>query len=285
MIDYTVIGGFLGAGKTTLINAMLATATERLAVIVNDIGDVNIDAALIASASRLGGKTGDDRDSAEADTIELTNGCVCCSVGDSLASTLRDLCMREVPPDHIVLECSGAADPGRAARYGSRRVLADPVIVVMVDATEVRTRADDPRFVDLIDAQLGSADQLIVTKADLIGEDSIEPLIGWLTTRSSATISVGHPDQIGVVIPTERNRRPASSHDPAPTLTVETHRLGEPIEAAEIEALLSGIAGLVRAKGIVETTDGPRLVQWAAGEFSSVAWHGPMTRTGIVTIS
>ena len=99
MIGYTIVGGFLGAGKTTLINSLLSTATEPIAVIVNDIGEINIDAALISSVTD--------------DTLELTNGCVCCSIGDSLATTLRDLCQRPEPPERIVLECSGAAESDR----------------------------------------------------------------------------------------------------------------------------------------------------------------------------
>ena len=76
-IPVTVLGGWLGAGKTTMVNRMLAAATERIAVIVNDVGEINIDGALIS--------TGDpDSD----DIVELTNGCICCKVGDDLYATL-----------------------------------------------------------------------------------------------------------------------------------------------------------------------------------------------------
>ena len=108
-----VIGGWLGAGKTTLVNRLLGQAQgERIAVVVNDIGKVAVDADLVQAG--------------DGDTVELTNGCVCCSIGDSLAVTLRDLVLGERPPERIVVEASGVADPDRVAAYGDRRRLRRP---------------------------------------------------------------------------------------------------------------------------------------------------------------
>ncbi len=107
-IPMVVLGGWLGAGKTTLVNRLLRAAhDERIAVVVNDIGEVNLDAELIAAR--------------DGDTVELTNGCVCCSMGESLALTLRDLVLSERPPDRLVVEASGVAEPDRVAVYGDRR--------------------------------------------------------------------------------------------------------------------------------------------------------------------
>ncbi len=94
-----VIGGWLGAGKTTLLNRLLraADAGERIAVLVNDVGEVNLDVDLVASR--------------DGDTVELTNGCVCCTIGDSLSATLRDLVLGDRPPDRVVVEASGIAEP------------------------------------------------------------------------------------------------------------------------------------------------------------------------------
>src|ERR1700748_2298313 len=104
MIPFTVIGGFLGAGKTTLLNRLLAGETgRRFAVLVNDFGALDIDSRLIA---RHGG-----------DTIALANGCLCCTIGDSLVTNL--LALLETPErfDHIVVEASGVADPARVADF------------------------------------------------------------------------------------------------------------------------------------------------------------------------
>ena len=112
-----VLGGWLGAGKTTLVNRLLRAAhDERIAVVVNDIGEVNLDAELIAAR--------------DGDTVELTNGCVCCSMGESLALTLRDLVLSERPPDRLVVEASGVAEPDRVAVYGDRRRIRPDGVVV-----------------------------------------------------------------------------------------------------------------------------------------------------------
>ena len=81
-IPMVVLGGWLGSGKTTLLNRLLrASGGERFAVVVNDVGAVNLDAELVAAR--------------DGPTVELTNGCVCCSIGDSLALTLRDLVLSD----------------------------------------------------------------------------------------------------------------------------------------------------------------------------------------------
>ncbi|RYX93345.1 MAG: GTP-binding protein, partial [Bradyrhizobiaceae bacterium] len=97
----TVIGGFLGAGKTTYLNHLLRSGTERYAVLVNDFGAVNIDAGLIAKH--------------DGETMTLTNGCVCCSIGSGFLDTLGRILDGQTRFDQIIIEASGVGDPWRIA--------------------------------------------------------------------------------------------------------------------------------------------------------------------------
>ena len=98
-IPLTLISGYLGTGKTTLINNLLRTTKKRIALLVNDFGDVNIDESLIESRTET--------------IMSIAGGCVCCSYGNELIETLESMSSSEFLPDHIVLEASGIALPSK----------------------------------------------------------------------------------------------------------------------------------------------------------------------------
>lgn len=148
-IPLTVIGGFLGAGKTTLVNHLLRTATSRLGVLVNDFGALAIDAALIAGASN--------------GIVSLTNGCVCCEGGEDLGAGLLTLAGRGV--DHVIVEASGVGDPARLAQLA----LVEPgfalePIVVVVDGIAIAAQLADRWVAGTVRAQILGADILILNK-------------------------------------------------------------------------------------------------------------------------
>jgi G3E family GTPase len=156
-IPLAVIGGYLGAGKTTMINALLTnTEGRRVTVLVNDFGSVNIDAALIRERSD--------------DVIGLENGCVCCSIGGKLMETLIEISAREVRPDLLVIEASGVSDPVRIAQVGMLdRAFRLQGIVVAVDAERIGETLADAYIGDIARRQIEGATSIVLTKSDLAG--------------------------------------------------------------------------------------------------------------------
>lgn len=151
-LPMTVISGYLGAGKTTLINNLIvADHGLKLMILVNDFGAINIDAELLASQ--------------DEDTIALTNGCVCCTLGSDLFLALGDALDRYPRPDYLIVEASGVADPSRIANAAR----AEPDmryagIVTLVDGQTFDGLACDPLIGAQFRNQIARADLVVVTK-------------------------------------------------------------------------------------------------------------------------
>lgn len=183
-IPATIVTGFLGAGKTTLIRHMLASAKgRRLALIINEFGDVGVDGDILKGCG--------DADCAEDNIIELANGCICCTVADDFLPAIERLLALDPPPEHIIIETSGLALPKPLVKAfdwpGVRaRLTVDGVIAVVDGAAVADGRfADDPerlalqRQADLsiehdnpleevFEDQLLCADLVVLNKTDLI---------------------------------------------------------------------------------------------------------------------
>jgi G3E family GTPase len=168
----TVIGGFLGAGKTTLLNHLLASGlNERTTLLINDFGSVNIDADLIAWRS--------------GEVIQLTNGCMCCSVGGDFSQALLRVMAQSDPPERIIIETSGVSDPWKIAQVGltGQRLRLDAVIV-LADAATVREHARDRYVGEVVLSQLRAADMLVLNKTDLISPAQRVALRAWLAATA-----------------------------------------------------------------------------------------------------
>lgn len=175
-IAVTVIGGYLGAGKTTLVNHILRTADDRVAVLVNDFGDINIDEDLIASQ--------------DGDTISLANGCICCSLVDGFAAALETVRAFDPRPKRLVIESSGVADPATVAAYGHAPGLTLDATVVVVDAEMIRLKANDKYVGDTVVQQLGSGDIVVMNKIDLVSPEDAELTATWLRERAPGAVII-----------------------------------------------------------------------------------------------
>jgi cobalamin biosynthesis protein CobW len=205
-IPATVITGFLGAGKTTLIRRLLEGANgRRIALIINEFGDLGIDADILKGCGI--------KDCSDDDVVELTNGCICCTVADDFLPTIEMLLDRPDPPDHIIIETSGLALPKplvQAFRWPEirSRVTVDGVVAV-VDAPAVAAGrfADEPDIVqaareadpaldhdspleEVFVDQLQCADLVVLNKADMIGENGLAAVQSDLAANLQAAVKV-----------------------------------------------------------------------------------------------
>ena len=192
----TIITGFLGAGKTTLIRHMLSNARgKRIALIINEFGDLGVDGDLLKGCN--------DEACGEDDIMELSNGCICCTVAEDFVPTMEKLLDRPDRPDHIVIETSGLALPQpliRAFNWPgiSTRVTVDGVVTVVDgpalrdgrfahdEAAVDRIRAADESIdhetplSELFEDQLTCADMVVMNKSDLLSPAEAEAILGDL---------------------------------------------------------------------------------------------------------
>jgi len=164
----TIITGFLGSGKTTLLNQILQNKENlRVAVLVNEFGDINIDEQLLISM--------------ESDMLELENGCICCTINDSLVDAVYQVLEREEKVDYLVIETTGLADPlpiiltflGTELKFLTR---IDTVITV-VDAAVFDAQHFES---DAALSQIIYGDMVILNKIDLVSEEKIEELAAFI---------------------------------------------------------------------------------------------------------
>ncbi|MBT7180932.1 MAG: GTP-binding protein, partial [Acidiferrobacteraceae bacterium] len=157
-LPVSIITGYLGAGKTTFINQLLSNPNElAITILVNDFGSISIDDALIESQS--------------ADTITLANGCICCTLGSSLVTTLCSVLDAPRRPDWLIIEASGVAEPAKLYNIAKAEPdLSLENVICLVDCATISDWLSDHDVGSVVARQVQQSDLLLLNKCDLVDE-------------------------------------------------------------------------------------------------------------------
>lgn len=269
----TVIAGYLGAGKTSLVNHLLRhPGGRRIMVMVNDFGALDIDADLLESA--------------DEDTLTLSNGCICCTMGTELMYALADACDRRPRPDALVIEASGVAQPEKiAAAAHAEPEMRYSGIVTVADAANIAALLADEEIGAQIRGQLAVADLVVLTKTDLAPAGPARDLIAGITPAPVVEADHGAVDADLLL------ERPAAQAPVAP----HQHHHGEMyrswsttggmVDREKLRALLAAPpAGLYRFKGRIALGDGSWVEAHLVGRTHEIHPTAPGAETRAVAI-
>ena len=323
-IPVTVITGFLGAGKTTLIRHLMQNPQgKRLAVVVNEFGTAGVDGDILKSCA-------DDNCPAE-NIMELANGCICCTVADDFIPTIEQLMALPEQPDHIVIETSGLALPKPLLKAFDwpairSRITVDGVIALAdaeavakgqfapdLDAVQAQREADDSidhetPLSEVFEDQISCADIVLLTKPDLAGPEGLaraREVIAAEAPRPLPVVEVaeGAVDPrvilgLGAAAEYDMDARPSHhdgaddhEHDDFDSIVVELPEVAEPADlVARIETLAKE-QNILRVKGYVAVTGKPmRMLVQAVGarvrhQYDRPWKAGEAKRTRLVVIA
>jgi cobalamin biosynthesis protein CobW len=321
-VPCTIITGFLGAGKTTLIRHVLGHANgRRLAVIVNEFGDVGIDGEILKGCGNAA--------CPEENIVELANGCLCCTVADEFVPALDTILARQPTVEHIVIETSGLALPKplvQAFHWPAirSRVTVDGVVAVVDGAAVAQgqvaadleklasQRAADPSLdhddpvEEVFTDQIACADLVVLNKRDLLDDAALDGALAAVAGRLPRTIKVvavadGKIDPavllgLGVGVeddianrPTLHDLEPEHDHDDFDSFVVPLPEVVDPSVLAERIAAVADAHGVFRVKGFAAVSGKPmRLLVQAVGARVSHqydrAWPASGERRGSLVV-
>jgi len=321
-VPVTIVTGFLGAGKTTLVRHAIETANgRRLALIVNEFGDVGVDGTILRSCGI--------ENCPEENIVELTNGCICCTVADDFIPTLEALLSRVPAPEHIIIETSGLALPKPLVKAFEwpdirNRVTVDGVVTV-VDGPAVKAGrfVDDPEKVaaqraadpsvdhenpleEVYEDQLLCADLVVLNKADLLADEDITTLseeikrsvpraIKIVAAREGQVpadvllgLSAAAEDDLAAR-PSHHDNEAEHDHDDFETFIVDVPEVSSPDDLASRAKAVANAHDVLRVKGYAAVGGKPmRLLLQGVGERVDTryerAWRPDEARAGRLVV-
>jgi cobalamin biosynthesis protein CobW len=321
-VPCTIVTGFLGSGKTTLIRHVLANANgRRLAVIVNEFGDVGIDGEILKGCGNAA--------CPEENIVELANGCLCCTVADEFVPALDQILAREPAVEHIVIETSGLALPKplvQAFHWPAikSRVTVDGVVAVVdgaaladgqvaadLDALKRQRAADaaldhDDPIEEVFGDQIACADLVVLNKRDLLDAAGIEKAVAAISGALPravrvVTVADGKVDPaalLGLGIGTEddiENRKTLHDdelehdHDDFESFVVDMAEVSDPASATRRIASVAEAHNVLRMKGFLAVSGKPmRLLVQAVGprvsHYYDKPWAASQPRQGSLVV-
>ncbi|MFA7305642.1 MAG: cobalamin biosynthesis protein CobW [Hyphomicrobium sp.] len=321
-VPVTIVTGFLGAGKTTLVRHAIETAEgRRLALIVNEFGDVGVDGTILRSCGI--------ENCPEENIVELTNGCICCTVADDFIPTLEALLSRTPVPEHIIIETSGLALPKPLVKAFEwpdirNRVTVDGVVTV-VDGPAVKAGrfVDDPEKVaaqraadpsvdhenpleEVYEDQLLCADLVVLNKADLLSDEDIKALSDEIKRNVPRAIKIvaAREGQVPASVllglsaaaendlaarPSHHDNEAEHDHDDFETFIVDVPEVSSPDDLASRAKAVANAHDVLRVKGYAAIGGKPmRLLLQGVGERVDTryerAWQPDETRIGRLVV-
>ena len=288
LLPITLIGGFLGAGKTTLLNSLLMQGDgRRLAVLVNDFGELNIDAKLIVKV--------------EGQQMELANGCICCSIRDDLVAGVENLLANDPPPEQLLIETSGVSDPINilctfTQSKVRRRIFLENVVTV-VDAVHALD-ARNTEYDELFKRQIRGAYMIVLNRAQVAGPEQVQKVRDMITELlPSAAIFETEDGTVPLAVLLGDSRLGQSTFRPEPVMDPRSHpfesmvwRSDKPLKRLDFIRTMKSLTNTVyRAKGFINFKNYPITTLYQkVGSFESFvdggAWGVNTPRTELVLI-
>jgi G3E family GTPase len=261
----TIISGPLGSGKTTLLRHLLATVSRKLAIIMNEFGEIAVDSKIIEGKS--------------VRMAELAGGCVCCSLLGEFEAAVNEI-IATVAPEDIILETTGVAEPGALVfdiEENLPQIRLDGVICVE-DADGLLKY---PSLGHTARVQIESADLLLLNKVDLVSESALPPLEAKLRqlndTASILRVERGRVDAALLLGLGREKAVPKPAHVHQLEFESFSYASGATFNRERFEAFAASLApAIYRAKGFIQFPDGPQLFNYVAGrwDFEPFAHEG-----------